>query len=175
VKNVKIVAALAAVIVVAAVAAGSAAAAAPKGWAACMASHGVSFDHGVPSLTTAQAALAACGVPAADARHEAFVSCLREHGIDLGLGAAAAGTGLGTGKLYRALRDCSSDVDRIATRLTRFRTCMADHGIVIPTDRGGLLSLGLQLLGNKAKAKAAWSACHGQIGSMSLPGTLRGS
>ena len=174
-KNVKIVAALAAVIVVAAVAAGSAAAAPPKGWAACMASHGVSLDRGVPSLTTAQGALAACGIPASDATHHAFVSCLREHGIDLGLGAAAAGTGFGNGKLLRALRACSSDVDRVATRVTRFRTCMADHGITIPTDRGGLLSLGLQLLGNQAKAKAAWSACHWQIGGMSLSGALRGS
>jgi hypothetical protein len=172
------------VAVVAAIAAGVAVAAAPAkqteraAWRACMTQNGVDFaGDKLPTLETARAALAACGLPWKK-KVQTFVSCMRAHGGIASLTTALGG--LGTDRLEKAAKQCGLDSDRIrsslAERADRLATCMRKEGVAVPTATTGLRQALDGLLKTDRQTLAdAWKACSSELRLTTLPGLPRGS
>lgn len=161
---------------VAAVAAGVAAASAPAkqteraAWRACMTKHGVDLTADtLPTLETARAAFAACGLPWQKKVRE-FVSCMRAHGGVVSLTAALSG--LGTDRLERAAKRCGLDPDGVRSslqeRADRLAGCMRDHGVAVPTAKTSLRqALDGLLHTDRQTLSDAWQDCRSEL---QLPG-----
>lgn len=154
---------------VAAIAAGVAVAAVPAkqteraAWRACMAQHGVDLTGDrMPTLETARAAFAACGLPW-QKKVRAFVSCMRAHGGVVSLTAALSG--LGSDRLERAAKQCGLDLrSSLRERADRLAGCMRGHGVAVPT---ATTSLGQALDGllqtDRQTLSDAWQACRSEL------------
>jgi hypothetical protein len=126
----------------------------------CLAERGV--DGG--SFDELRAAVDACAAPLREELGDA-AECMverRPNLLDLdALRAAAETCGLGEGPLRERL-----ELERgaLSERVKSFTDCLADQGVVLPTEESELGSALLSLLGIDGKElKAAYEACRGEL------------